>query len=224
MRKKSYFLPAALTLLLASAGSAHATITVYKTQALYLAAIANPGIDNFDDLDPADTLSTPQDRSAGAYSYRVSTGPANQFFPAGERGVDVWLSTATNTDTITFDRFSSNVRGFGGFFFGTDINGALTSASATLNMSVTDQDGTISRPLVDPTATTFMGFVTTGVFSDVRLWVGAQGFGVNGVWPTVNDLTLGTVAVAPPVPEPETYALMLGGLALLGAAARRLKP
>ena len=43
-----------------------------------------------------------------------------------------------------------------------------------------------------------------------------QGSGEVNVFPALNNLTL---AVA--VPEPQTWALMLGGLALLGWAARR---
>jgi hypothetical protein len=223
MLKKSRLAPTALAILLASFGSAEAAIAVYKTQASYLAAISAPGFDNFNDLDPADTLATPQSRVAGAYSYTASTAPAEEFFPSGTQGGDVWLSTTLRKNSITFDAFSSNVRGVGGFFFRTDSNGLLTSEPARINFSATDASETVLDKLDDSTLTSFLGFVTTGAFTSLKLWVGDEGVGVDGVWASVNDLTLGAEAVAPPIPEPETYALMLGGLALMGALVRRRK-
>jgi hypothetical protein len=41
------------------------------------------------------------------------------------------------------------------------------------------------------------------------------------LWPTADNLTLATGLVAAPVPEPETYALLLSGLGVLGFVARR---
>jgi len=41
-------------------------------------------------------------------------------------------------------------------------------------------------------------------------------------WPNLNRISTDGVSVSP-VPEPETYALMLAGLAVVGAAARRRK-
>jgi hypothetical protein len=40
------------------------------------------------------------------------------------------------------------------------------------------------------------------------------------LWPAADDLTLAG-AVSTPIPEPETYALLLSGLAILGFGARR---
>jgi hypothetical protein len=42
--------------------------------------------------------------------------------------------------------------------------------------------------------------------------------GVDRILMTFNAVPL---SVATPVPEPETYAMLLGGLALIGAIARR---
>jgi hypothetical protein len=220
MPKNSHFAPAVLTMLLASAGSAQAAIQVYTTQASYLAAINAPGIDSFDDLDPSNALDTPQTRTPGAYQYTVSVGPSSNFFPAGTLGGDVWLSGDDPTDTITFDNFSPNVRGLGGFFFRTGLDGQLTTVDATFNFTATDASGAYSLPLVNPSTTSFIGFVSTGPLSNVKAWVGVEGFGVTDLFISANDLTLGAAA---PIPEPETYALMLGGLALLGAAVRRKK-
>jgi hypothetical protein len=218
---KSVPTASALILALASSSSAQAAITIYTTQASYVAAISAPGVDTYDDLDPSQSLVTPQTRAAGAYAYTVSVGPNSEFFPAGSFGGDAWLSSDDRLDTITFDGFSSGVRGVGGYFFRTDNVGALSDRDATINLSATDDSGTVTQTLTNPTLTSFVGFVSTGAFSNIKLWVGVAGTGVADVWVSANSLTLGSAAVAPPVPEPETYALMLGGLALLGAVVRR---
>lgn len=62
---------------------------------------------------------------------------------------------------------------------------------------------------------------------DVNLFIGAHGdsFGlggftdIGGVYTQYQDSGK-LVNIAPPVPEPETYALLLGGLALLAAASQ----
>jgi hypothetical protein len=54
---------------------------------------------------------------------------------------------------------------------------------------------------------------------------GILGFGLSNVFGNfvVSDITLNADLVAAPVPEPETYAMMLAGLGLLGVVARRRK-
>lgn len=211
--------PLALAALLSLSGAAQAAITVYTTKASYLAAISAPGVDTFNDLNPTATLSTPQFRNAGAYGYTVAVGPTSIFFPAGTLNGDVWLSTNNRLDTVTFDSFAAGVRGVGGFFFGSTAAGTFASAPS-IGVSATDASGTTTQTLLTPATTTFLGFVSTGPMTNVKVFVPVLGTGVAGVWPTINDLTLG---VAGPIPEPQTYALMLGGLALVGAIARRRK-
>lgn len=218
MPARSLFLPTALTLSMAFVGSAQAAITAYTTQASYFAAHSAPGVDTFDNLDPTAVLSTPQSRTAGSYSYSTSVAPNSFFFPAASVGGDVWLSADDRKDTITFEGFSANVRGVGGYFFRTDGDGK--ERNATINLSATDASGTVTRAFANPSPTSFFGFVSTGEFTNVKLWVGVAGIDADGVFASANDLTLGAAA---PVPEPETYALMLGGLALLAGVARRRK-
>jgi PEP-CTERM motif len=218
MFKKKLFACTAAALLFIPVGTANAAIEIYYTQASYLAAISAPGVDNFDNLDPTQPLDTPQNRTAGTYSYTVSVGPSSNFFPAGTLGGDVWLSGDDPTDTVTFDNFSPGVRGLGGYFFRTNLQGQLTDVDATINFLAIDASGSISKPLVNPTISSFLGFVSTGALTSVQLWVGVAGVGVPDLFVSTNDVTLG---VAAPIPEPETYALMLGGLALLTIAVRR---
>ncbi len=218
MKLKSLLAPIAIAALLASTGAAQAALTVYTTEASFLAALSASGTDSFDDLDYTTTLATPQARTAGSYSYTASVGPLSVFFPASDDGVDVWLATNNRTDTVSFNGFSPGVSAVGGYFFGSNASGFSTSTPATFSISVTDAGGTTTQSLVNPTTGTFLGFVSTGGLSSLDLWVGVKGTGTAGVWPTINDLTLGSVAA---VPEPQTYALLLGGLGLVGFAARR---
>jgi PEP-CTERM motif len=220
MNPKSNWAPlAGACFALLSTTAAQATTTVYTTQASFLAAISAVGVDTFNDLNPAATLSTPQNRTAGPYTYRASVGPVSNFFPGGTAGGDVWLSVNNLADTITFDNFAAGVRGVGGFFFGSNLAGQFDGTPATVNVSATDASGTVTQGLVNPLTTTFLGFVSNGALSNVKVFVGTAGTGVPGVWPTVNNLTLGAAVTV--VPEPQTYALMLMGLAMLGVAARR---
>jgi len=110
------------------------------------------------------------------------------------------------------------VRGVGGLFFGTNESGLFANTPANLTVTATDAGGSFAQVLINPTTTTFLGFVSTSSLISLTVWVGSQGVGTAGVWPTVNNLTLGTVAA---VPEPETVALMLAGLAFTGVVARR---
>ena len=181
-----------------------------------MAQLSNAGVDTFDDL--ARTLvSDPLSRTAGTYSYSVSAGPLSDLFPGGS-GSDVWLASDNRFDTIQFSNFTSGVRGVGGLFFGTNESGLFTTAPSSLTVTATDASGSFSQVLVNPTTTTFLGFVSTSALTSLTVWVGSQGIGTAGVWPTVNNLTIGTVAA---VPEPQTAALMLAGLAFMGAVARR---
>jgi hypothetical protein len=203
------------------ASAAQATITIYVTQSSYLAAISAPGVDSFDNLTDNTPLSGPLTRLAGAYGYTASVGPSSPtFFRAGAPFPgDGWLTTNNNTDTITFSGFSASIRGVGGNFFGSNFANSLAT-TATINLSATDASGTVNQTLINPTTTSFVGFVSTGALSNVKVFVGVAGTGLGDVYPTVNNLTVGVAAA---VPENQTLALMLSGLAMLGMAVRRSK-
>lgn len=221
MLKKNFRSALALAALLSLTGAAQAAITVYTTQASFMAAVGSAGTDTFDDLSYTGRSAGPLARTAGSHSYTAEAGPTSDFYPAASfDGSDVFLAPTARQDTLFASGFSAGVNAVGGYFFGSDLNGVETPA-ALLTVSVTDSSGTTTESLLNPGAayTTFRGFVSTGGLTLLTLWAGAaQGSGEDGVWPSLNNLTL---AVA--VPEPQSYALMLGGLALLGWATRRQK-
>ncbi|WP_409032240.1 PEP-CTERM sorting domain-containing protein [Janthinobacterium sp. CG_23.3] len=201
-----------LAVLLMAASAAQADITVYTNQSAYLAAVGNTGVDSYDDL-PIDSVDGPLARTAGAYNYVASSGPASPILYGAGEGGDNWLTANARRDTITFDGFSSGVRGVGGFFFGSNLFGDYTY-SDTITLTATDAQGHfVSYDLDVPDRSSFLGFVSTDDFTQVTLAAGDQ----PGVWATANDLHLSVSAV----PEPGTYAMLLAGLGLLGFMSRR---
>ncbi|MDL2357244.1 MAG: PEP-CTERM sorting domain-containing protein [Pseudomonadota bacterium] len=202
-----------LAALLCAAAAAQADVTVYTDRAAFLAALTAPGTDTFNDLAVTETP-TPLSRSAGAYTYQVSSGPVADFYPAGS-AADAWLATTVATDTITFSSFSAGLRAFGGNFFGSDIAGAFSPGRT---MVLTASDGTSTRTvnLTNTTTSSFLGFITSNPLTSVTL--SPDGVPGNVYWATANDVTMGIVSA---VPEPETYGMLLAGLALVGYAARR---
>ena len=202
-----------------AAGSAQAAITIYTSQASFLAAVGSPvGVDTYNDLDNTQPLEIPIARTAGSFSYSASAGPLSNFFPAGGVAGDIWLATNNGTDTITLSAFSAGAAAVGGFFFRSGLDGFATSTAATINVRAVDSLGaTVTRAQINPATTSFVGFVSNGTISSVQVFVGTPGTGTVDVWPTINDLTVAAAAI----PEPESVVLMLAGLGLVGLLARR---
>lgn len=202
----------ASAVLLLAASAANAAITTYTSQSSYLAAVGNTGVDTFDDLDITG-YDGPLTRTAGDYGYTVSAAPNSpEIWGASDDGADIWLTGGNRLDLVTFAPTTA-VAGLGGFFFGSDLFGFSTPASF-LTLSATDSTGaTLTYTLDAPQLNSFVGFVSTGKLVSFSVSTGNQ----PGVWATVNDLHLSVAAV----PEPETYAMMMAGLGLLGVAARR---
>jgi hypothetical protein len=197
--------PLCLAALLCASAAAHAGITVYTSQSDFLAAVSAPGFDTYDDLSIAQ-YGLSLDRGAGAYGYTVSS--PNGIWGAGVPG-DHWLSNSTRTDAITFGNFSGGVSAFGGYFFGSDINGAYVPSG---DLVLTAADGTtLTYSMTGTTRTSFLGFVSDSGLSSVTLLSSPAG----NYWPTANDVVLAAV------PEPATYGMFLAGLGFLGLMARR---
>lgn len=207
----------ALAALLLASGTAQAAITVYTSQASYLAAISAPGTDTFDDLTIGTFVPGPISRTAGAYGYTANTNPLAGFFVAGS-GSDAWLSTDDALDTILFLSFSGGVKGAGAFFFANNDAGLFTPGNITVSAS--DAGGSVTRSITGATTSSFLGFVSSTGLTGMELFTEqpARGF----VWPTINDLTLGMEAGGTTViPLPGSFALMAPVLLLAGLACNR---
>ena len=188
---------AALT---AATGPARAALTVYTTQATFLAAVQAPGVDTFSDLSVSEVTPGPLARSAGPYSYTASA--PDGLFGAGLSS-DPWLSSNTFSDAITLTGFGANVRGAGAVFFGSDVDGAFKAG--TLTVVATDSLGATANRTFVGGLTGFMGFTTTGTL--VSVVVTAVQSNDEFLWPTLDNLTVATV-----VPEPSPIVLLLAGL------------
>ncbi len=108
---------------------------MFTTKAQFLLAITNSGTDTFNNLSIVAFTPGPINRTAGVHSYTASA--TGGFFGAGTAG-DPWLSTSNAADTLTFNNFSSSVQALGGFFFNTDVNGALL-ANQSIIVTATDR-------------------------------------------------------------------------------------
>jgi hypothetical protein len=191
----------AAALLLCAAAAAQADITVYTSQADFLAAVSAPGVDTYDDL----TISLYGDklsRAAGSYTYDLYSGTG--LYGAGGDGGDFWLSNNRRTNPIVFSNFSGGVTAFGGNFFASDATGTYAFG----NVILTAMDGSVLTYNLDGAATTdFLGFVSDTPLSAVTL-------AADGYWPTANNVVLA-------VPEPATYGMLLAGLGFVGLMSRR---
>lgn len=209
------FAPLAVAAMLSFGAPANATITMFTDEASFLAALGASGTDTFADL-ASGAFGGPLVRSAGTFGYTATVGPSSSIFYSGSNGGNIFLSNDARMDTIVFNGFSAGVVGVGGYFFGSNFDGNPNSA-ASITLSATDADGSFSEVVFNPTTSSYRGFLSTGGLLSLGVLVGNQ----NDVWPSIDDLTLGTAAVAPGVPEPAAWMLMIAGFGLVGAAMRR---
>lgn len=125
---------------------------------------------------------------------------------------DVEVSTLWYADTLTFNKFTSNIRAVGFNLFGADGSGQL--AALDLTITATDISG-LSLTTTSPGSSTndFVGFA-----SDVAL----ASVVISAKTPTAGRyVTIENIAISA-VPEPSTWLLMLaGGLSASALAAFR---
>jgi PEP-CTERM motif len=207
--------------LVAAAGSAQATITVYTDPVAFAAVLLVSGTDSFTDVDVSGPTAGPLLRSAGSFGYTattfdpLTTTATNVFYGAAVTvPSNPALSTLSATDGIALGSFTGGVGALGGNFFGTNFLGSFSASE--IIVKVTDADGTVEQTILNATASSFLGFVSSrGELISASIESVQSATSGSFLWPTVDNLVLAAV------PEPETYALMLGGLALVGWMARR---
>jgi hypothetical protein len=193
-----------------SCGPVHAALTAFTSSASFAAAVVAPATDTFALL-PLDAVPSPTTRTASPSSY-VASAPGGLF--GGGTAANPWLSTNLSGATMALSSFSS-VRAVGGTFFGSDITGGFL-AGQTLTLTAIDSLGaTLTQTLANATSSSFLGFVSTGSMVSLLVSIADRDAFVS----------IDNVVLASPVPEPETYAMLLAGLAgLAGFARRRRRP
>jgi hypothetical protein len=198
---------AAAAALGAVASPADAALSAFGSAASFAAATLTPATDAFA-FQPHDFVPSPLARTAGPYSYAASA-PGGLF--GGGTAANPWLSTNLSGAALTLATFSGNVGAVGGNFFTSDIAGAFLPGQ-NLSLTATDSLGaTLTQTITGATTTSFLGFVSTGTLVSLTVDLGNR-----SAFASVDNLVL-----AQPVPEPETYALLLAGLGTLAVVARR---
>jgi hypothetical protein len=149
----------------------------------------------------------------------TNSSHGGQGVPGSERGglhfgegYEMFMNNAAGFDTgFAFNYASVYYTGSVGVWSGLNGTGTLL---ATLNLDVTP-----STCVPSPRA--YCPFFPVGLsFSGIAHSVVFGGW-ANGI--VFDDVTFGSASIQPatPVPEPETYTMLLGGLGLLGVMARR---
>lgn len=226
------------------AGASHAAITAYTSSTTFATAASTAtfgGTDTFLDLSINSSLTGPLARTTGtagsagaanlpsgyvgtassglSYNYTASTvasgsGAGSDFFIAPAAGT-VSLSTNQYDDKLLFNAFSSNVRAFGSNMYGT-VGSTGEATSLTFTVTATDVNNLTNTQSFSGSGTgSFLGFVSDVALQSVLVSVTAPSASGDVKYATVDNLILSSV------PEPESYALLLAGLGLVGAIARR---
>jgi hypothetical protein len=206
----------ALLMLTLAPAVAQAQFTVYTNLADYLAAVSLPGTDTFNDLNVTGFPVPALNRTTnGATPYVYSVTALNEAFVVGT-DADEWLSTNDALDALTFDLSASGVAGIGGFFFGTGLAGDFLPG-AGIQLTATNAVGATVITLFPSATSTFRGFVSENGNVTSLAVLSIQNGDV--VFPTVNDLVLGSAPAS--VPEPSSFALIAAGALGLAVASRR---
>lgn len=202
---------------------AHAALTAYTSQAAFDAAVAAmmpalTGTDTFEDIAAGANLgSGPISRSAGGIGYSASAGPTSDILYGAGSASDVWLSVNVASDSLVFNAFAPGIFAAGMNLFNSNIAGEFLRRGS-ITLTATDSEGSASATVNIRSMSTdsFLGFISTTEISSLSV---ASTAARATVWPTVNNLTLVSA-----VPEPETYLLMLAGIAAIGFVASRRRP
>jgi hypothetical protein len=204
----------------AHASFSFSTLSGANTAATFAASV-NGSIDTFNDLTINSDLGTASlNRAAGTIGYSVSTQTNLYTVQTNVIGGSS-LTVDGNTDTLTFANFSAPVVAFGVRFFLSELT-AGNAVAGSMTVSATDVNGLSQSYTYNQTVSAgeaiFLRLTSTAALSSVELVPPTPPVfpaGNPNVFATADNLVLAAV------PEPETYALMLAGLGLLGFVARR---
>lgn len=167
----------------------------------------------FDNLDTA--FGNPDDSHftfIGKAIFNVTSGndPYSTEILPGDWGVSnvVFKARAPNVDGVGFD-FADKFCGGSGCSSGDYASSRLTAGEEVKWKS------------------TFANEQSTAFFATPPVALHVQGFNVEvdsaGYCYEINEITSGWYTPTEPIPEPETYVMLLAGLGLMGAVARRRK-
>jgi hypothetical protein len=204
----------------AFAGSAQAATTT-------ITGLKNTGVGTSGDTDTNYKLtSASSDTAIGNTSPFITYDNQWPVSPWLANSVDSKWITPTSTQGQTFDAWSAGTYTYTLSFDLTGYNATTASFAGRLAA-----DNAVTVKLNNQVISTAAGFTdwtsfnaASGFVSGVnKLDFVVTNWQQNGGNPTGLRVEFGTSSIAAPVPEPETYAMMLGGLALMGVVARRRK-
>ena len=211
----------ALAALLCASGASNAVIQFVGTPNTVPLNTTGPmpaSRDTFSDLTINTNLNTlVLSRSLDSFRYTVGSTFANPtdsgLYTVAAAGT-LAVSTGWFTDSLIFTLLSTNVLGFGGNFFGTNLLGEATGGGLTI--TATDTAGlSLTSTIAGGSLASFAGFV-----SDVPLRL----ISVRMTTPNINVFATADNILVTAVPEPSTWMLMLAGSAVaLQLAKRRRK-
>jgi hypothetical protein len=208
--------------------AALALAAITSAHAASIGGLKNTGLGASGTTDTNYTLS-----AASSDTTIVSTTPVITYdnqWPIGpwlssDTSVSKWI-TPTSSQGQTFDASSSGTYTYSLSFDLTGYNAATASFAGRLAA-----DNSVTVKLNNSIISTATGFTDWTAFSASNGFVAGtntlqfvvSNWAQNGGNPTGLRVEFGTSSVAAAVPEPETYAMLLGGLALMGLIARRRK-
>jgi hypothetical protein len=163
-------------------------------------------------------VASPQSFSFGGDSYTLSDGATIEYssITGGDAQASVYPTTLQNSESLVIDFTSGNITAVGGNFFltnnvfdpiaGGDVTATLGTGEVVTQASSASYDG-------EP----FTGFTSTVPITSLTI----TGPDLEDEFVTLDSLWVGQSFEG--VPEPRTWALMLGGMALLLGFRRRLR-
>jgi hypothetical protein len=130
MDTKTFLCGAGRSAFLAIASPAsYADITVFNTEATFLAAVSAPGVDTFTGFSTTDVTNSPITRCRGPYAYSASS--ASGFFGAGTVGQSGVVDQYRHRRDHLL-QLCSGASAIGGTFFGSDLQGSFVASAVVL--------------------------------------------------------------------------------------------